>query len=107
VNLAGSQLARTHTIARLVAFVVLADNKMNQIVCMRLLACAQLSADLALNGMLALEMAKAKSYDLILMDCMMPEMDGYTATQAIRAFEAEHSLPRVPIVALTANAMPV
>jgi CheY-like chemotaxis protein len=86
---------------------VLVDNSMNRIVCLRLLGCAKLSAEIAVNGRVALDMVMAKPYDLILMDCMMPEMDGYASTQAIRAHELAHQLPRVPIVALTANAMPV
>ena len=45
------------------------------------------------------------SYDLILMDCLMPEMDGYDATLAIRQIEHENGTERVPIIALTANAM--
>jgi CheY-like chemotaxis protein len=41
--------------------------------------------------------------DIVLLDCQMPEMDGFEACRQVRAFEAEHSLDRVPIVALTAN----
>lgn len=44
-------------------------------------------------------------YDLVLMDCEMPIMDGYTATRSIRSFEMEHNLPRIPILGLTAYAM--
>jgi len=45
-------------------------------------------------------------YSVVFMDCQMPVMDGYQATGAIRAYEERHSLPRTPIVAMTANAMP-
>ncbi len=57
------------------------------------------------NGQLALEAVRSGSYDLILMDCMMPIMDGYQATTAIRALEREQGRPRTPIVALTASAI--
>jgi CheY-like chemotaxis protein len=50
-------------------------------------------------------MARSGEYGLILMDHHMPEMDGFDSTRAIRAFEAELARPRVPIVALTANAL--
>lgn len=55
------------------------------------------------NGRAALEMAVSKSYDLILMDLDMPEMNGYTATRQIRISECLHERPAVPIVALTAH----
>ena len=52
-----------------------------------------------------LDRLKRKSYDAILMDCQMPEMDGYTAARRIRADEAESGNPAIPIIALTAFAM--
>ena len=61
--------------------------------------------DTAENGRIALEMMETKSYDLILMDCMMPEMDGYEATQAIRDKEKSNDGGHIPIIAMTANAM--
>ncbi len=57
------------------------------------------------NGAAAVESATANRYDIILMDVQMPVKDGYTATSEIRAYEAEHSLPPVPIIALTAHAL--
>jgi len=59
--------------------------------------------DLVANGLQALEQAARFPYDLIAMDCQMPEMDGYQATAKIR--QAEGSRSHTPIIALTANAM--
>jgi CheY-like chemotaxis protein len=60
--------------------------------------------DTASNGKEAIEQYQQKDYDLIFMDCQMPEMDGYEATKIIRSFE-QRGGPHVPIVALTANAL--
>src|SRR5580658_4208536 len=57
----------------------------------------------AVNGRAALEMAVSESYDLILMDLDMPEMNGYIATRQIRISECLKEMPAVPIVALTAH----
>ncbi len=59
--------------------------------------------DSAANGRIALEKAMTASYDLILMDLDMPEMDGYAATRKIRIAECSNEMPAVPIVALTAH----
>jgi len=66
-----------------------------------------LGVDLTLteNGLKAVELFKAAAFDLILMDVQMPEMDGLTATRALRAHEAAAHLPRTPVISLTANAM--
>ena len=73
-----------------------------------MIACRQLqklgaSVDSALNGIQAIEAASKKAYDLVFMDCQMPEMDGYEATRAIRAKGGQFS--DLPIVALTASAL--
>lgn len=57
------------------------------------------------NGQQALEALRNGSYDMVLMDCMMPIMDGYQATAEIRAFEQAQGRPRTPIIALTASAI--
>jgi signal transduction histidine kinase/ActR/RegA family two-component response regulator len=77
------------------------DNVVNQKVMVRLLEKRGLRADIASNGIEAIEMWRHFPYDLILMDCRMPEMDGYEASRRIRALEPESA--RVPIVAVTAH----
>ncbi|MGH1441022.1 MAG: response regulator [Cellvibrionaceae bacterium] len=57
------------------------------------------------NGLEALNLVKQSQYDLIFMDCQMPEMDGYEATEKIRQFEVKHQVEHTPIIAFTANAM--
>jgi signal transduction histidine kinase/CheY-like chemotaxis protein/HPt (histidine-containing phosphotransfer) domain-containing protein len=90
--------------ARFHARVLLAeDNPVNQQVARSMLESAGVQVTLARHGREAVELAARERFDLILMDCMMPHMDGFEATGAIRAAEA--GATRVPIVALTANAM--
>jgi CheY-like chemotaxis protein len=84
------------------------DNKINQVVASALLKEAGVTFDIAENGEEAISKLNAKQnnpYKLILMDCQMPIMDGYQATQAIRQGEAGETYNRVSIIALTANAM--
>ena len=60
--------------------------------------------DIAENGELALAALARERYDVVLMDCMMPVMDGYQACRALREKEARLALPRTPVIALTAGA---
>ena len=62
--------------------------------------------DLAANGKQALEKGSPGGYGLILMDCHMPQMDGYQATRRIRELEAQQRLPSPRIIAMTASVMP-
>ncbi|MBL0159668.1 MAG: response regulator [Bryobacterales bacterium] len=79
------------------------DNAINQRLILSLLSKLGCEADLAASGAEAVEKFSRQSYDLVLMDCQMPEMDGFQATARIRANENGHS--HTPIVALTASAM--
>jgi two-component system sensor histidine kinase/response regulator len=114
------------------AYVLLAeDNRINQEVVCNMLDSLGCRVDIVHNGRQAVEARARASYDLILMDCQMPQMDGFAATQAIREYEAQLSVPRnqfparkessqeppltldgrqlptfrIPIIALTANAI--
>jgi CheY-like chemotaxis protein len=80
------------------------DNRINQKVARLMLERLGCTVDIVDDGSAALAASQRKQYDLVLMDCQMPEMDGYTATQLIRRREESSGL-HVPIVALTANAL--
>jgi CheY-like chemotaxis protein len=77
------------------------DNPTNQMVLRAQLEKLGYEARVVANGVAAVEAVRQGDFDLVLMDCQMPEMDGYEATRAIR----QSSCPRIPIVAVTANAM--
>jgi signal transduction histidine kinase/DNA-binding response OmpR family regulator len=81
------------------------DGPDNQMVARTALDRAGFGVDVAENGRVAAELAERYSYDLILMDIDMPEVDGVEATRRIRTMEAEQQRPAVPIVALTAHAL--
>jgi len=84
---------------------VVEDNSVNQLLALTMLRKLGYSAHAVANGREALDaLDSATSYDLVLMDCQMPEMDGYQTTQAIRKQE-QNTGQHIPIVALTANAM--
>ena len=82
------------------------DNPVNRLVAQRLLGLMGLQITAAENGREALERMEAETFDVVLMDCQMPVMDGYAATRERRRREASGEAPvRLPILAMTANAM--
>jgi signal transduction histidine kinase/ligand-binding sensor domain-containing protein/CheY-like chemotaxis protein len=82
------------------------DNVVNQKVASRVLEKEGFVVDIAADGRQAVEAWRRGTYDLILMDCQMPQLDGYEATREIRREERDtRSVRRIPIIALTAHAM--
>ncbi|MGE0875517.1 MAG: ATP-binding protein [Burkholderiales bacterium] len=81
------------------------DDTVNQKVILRQLALLGYAAEVATNGVEALVMWRSGQYALLLTDLHMPDMDGYALTETIRREEAASHRPRMPIVALTANAL--
>jgi len=81
------------------------DNPVNLMVAQRLIGLLGLNCETADNGEKALERMMSGHLDLVLMDCQMPVKDGYTATREWRQHEINAGLPRLPIIAMTANAM--
>jgi len=80
------------------------DNVMNQTLTLALLEKMGLFADIAEDGKQALSMLDKEKYDLILMDCKMPVLDGLETTKIIRTRESNHG-EHIPIIAVTANAI--
>ncbi|MDB5902472.1 MAG: hypothetical protein JWM26_1350 [Betaproteobacteria bacterium] len=81
------------------------DNAVNQQVALAILKIEGYQVIVAKSGVEALEAYSKSAFDLILMDCHMPEMDGFEATRNIRQIQKQSNLKRIPIIALTANAM--
>jgi CheY-like chemotaxis protein/HPt (histidine-containing phosphotransfer) domain-containing protein len=81
------------------------DNPVNRQVAQRLLSLIGLSFVVAENGKEALDQIQQQAFDAVLMDCQMPVMDGYTATRIQRQNEGNAPGQRLPIIAMTANAM--
>ena len=83
---------------------VVEDNEVNRMIAREVLHSLGLGVIEAVNGVEALEQIDQHQIDLVLMDCQMPVMDGFAATEAIRQREQRLGLPRIPVLALTANA---
>ncbi len=109
VDIDKAQSRPQQAMPRFKARVLLAeDNGVNQVVARNMLKALGCAPTIVPNGQDAVQILQRESFDIVLMDCQMPVMDGYDATRAIRALEAEGRTQagrRVPIVALTANAL--
>ncbi|MGH8155452.1 MAG: ATP-binding protein [Rhodanobacteraceae bacterium] len=81
------------------------DHPVNQKVAQKLLERLGLSVDVADNGETALDKLNGEAYALVLMDCQMPVLDGYSATRRLREIERDRAKPRMPVIAMTAHAM--
>ncbi|MET0891704.1 MAG: ATP-binding protein [Stenotrophomonas maltophilia] len=102
VEYAGSPTALPQFPLRLL---LVEDNSVNLLVAQRLLQVLGCEVETATQGEQALEALHARPFDVVLMDCQMPVLDGYAATRRWRAHEAAQRMARLPIVAMTANAM--
>jgi len=89
----------------LIDILIAEDNEVNQAHIAFVLEGLNFTYHIVENGKKALEVWKEKHPKIILMDISMPEMNGYQATKAIRKFENDHALKRIPIIAVTAHAM--
>jgi PAS domain S-box-containing protein len=90
---------------RSIKILLVEDNPVNQVVAFKFLKKWGITVDLANHGKEAVEMIRNKSYQLVLMDLQMPEMDGFEASRTIRAMNHDPYFKTVPIIALTASAM--
>ncbi|MBV8553032.1 MAG: response regulator [Acidobacteriaceae bacterium] len=81
------------------------DNPVNQRLALRFLEKMGCVADVAADGAKAVQLFRDNRYELVLMDCQMPVVDGYDATAAIREIETAEDRPHTPVIAFTAHAM--
>ena len=92
-------------VSRIRRVLLVEDNPVNQQVAQAMLQELGIEAVSAWSGEEALAKLTADRYEVVLMDCQMPKLDGYATTSRFREWEKEHQRPRTPIVALTANAL--
>ena len=79
------------------------DNKMNQLVALRMLDKIGFPAEVARDGITAIAMMKARPFDLVLMDCQMPVLDGFDTTRVIREMEQAAGLAGTPVIGVSAK----
>ena len=96
--------ATTEEISARLDILLVEDNVLNQRLASVILTKRGHRVDIAENGQRALECLRDKDYDLVLMDCQMPVMDGYEATRCLRTNKPAVRNPHIPIIAMTANA---
>ena len=101
---ADTQLVANQSMKLELSILVAEDNPVNQQIISLMLTNLGCRHKLVENGQLALELFKAQAFDVVLMDCQMPVMDGFAATQAIREYEKENNKTATQIIAVTANA---
>lgn len=99
------KIARTTKTFNQCKMLLIDDNQVNLLIAEEMFADYGFDVDTATGGKKAISMAQGEAYDIIFMDCQMPEMDGYEATGILRNKMAGGEIKRVPIVALTANAL--
>jgi len=85
---------------------VVEDNRLNQELVVGYLEDSAFEVTLATDGRIGVDLYSRESFDVVLMDWQMPEMDGIEATRAIRALEQARGSKRTPVIAMTAHAMP-
>ena len=104
-----SELITRHTLhenaLRTLRILVAEDNAINRMVLQKMLANMGFQSEYAENGKIAVDRLCAEDFDLVLMDCQMPEMDGYEATKVIRDPSSKVRHHNIPVIAITANAM--
>ncbi len=82
------------------------DDRVNRLAAVRFLERLGFAADAAANGREALDLLRTRDFDLVIMDVQMPELDGLEATRTIRSDASLGAKSRIPIIAMTAHAMP-
>lgn len=92
-----------HALRRRYRLLLVEDNEVNQIVTRGMLDKLGYQVKTVDNGAAALDLLSREPFDLVLMDCMMPGLDGFDTARALREREEQKSLPRVPVIAITAN----
>ncbi|MBL9205963.1 MAG: PAS domain S-box protein [Opitutaceae bacterium] len=95
-----------HAVGRALSLLLAEDNEANRLVVEMMVEKLGHRVEVAANGVEALAMLARGQYDAVLMDCQMPHMDGYEATRRVRSGESGCPNPKIPIIALTAYALP-